>query len=88
MHDDDVVTEVRLRQVVDAANAQFKAWHDAQEKRRVAWQEEHDNDHEAHSIMLSDIGRRQDIYRDVLKEQNRILADVAQSLRILSKREP
>lgn len=88
MTSDDVVTEARLRQVVDAANAQFKEWHDAQEKRRVAWQEAHDKDHEAHSIMLNDIGRRVDMYSDVLKEQNRILADVAQSLRILSRREP
>lgn len=81
------MTDEQVKAMVDDANRRFKEWHAESAGHILKWQCEHDVWHAEHRKKLGDIEAHQNRINSLLEENNRIMEDVAHSLRVLSGRQ-
>lgn len=81
------MTDEQIKEMFEAANRRFHEWHAASADKIISWQSEHDVWHAEHRKKLGDIESHQNRTNALLEENNRIMEDVAHSLRVLSGRQ-
>lgn len=81
------MTDEQFKEMFEAANRRFHERHAESEEQIISWQRTHDVWHAEHRKKLGDIEAHQNRTNALLEENNRIMDDVAHSLRILSGRQ-
>jgi len=76
-----------LKSVSQQVNLMIERMHVDLDTKRSAWCDAHDAKHDASDEQLRLACKRQDRYCELMAENNRILEDVAHSLRVLSGRQ-